>query len=194
MNKQTQDGRKSSVQEAIQQAYLDSLQSPGKITAAQLCKKAHVNRSSFYNHFADIADVRETLENELFESVAGELEKGTAFSYDFFLHMIQIIKRNQILVTAVLDNIQNSSFFRNVVSYFRHKYIRGFEKDAPGLEQKEAESLFTYILSGSIGIISDWIRGKEGEPEEEIAGRISRLNGAVLAYALQSGTKNGHTL
>lgn len=94
----------------------------------------------------------------------------------------------------MLDNIQNSSFFRNVVSYFRYKYIRGFEKDAPGLEQKEAESLFTYILSGSIGIISDWIRGKEGEPEEEIAGRISRLNGAVLAYALQCGTKNGHTL
>lgn len=103
MNKQTQDRRKSSVREAIQQAYLDSLQSPGKITAAQLCKKAHVNRSSFYNHFADISDVRETLENELFESVAGE-------------------------------------------------------------------------------------------PEKEIAGRISRLNGAVLTHVLQSGTKNGHTL
>lgn len=103
MNKQTQDRRKSSVREAIQQAYLDSLQSPGKITAAQLCKKAHVNRSSFYNHFADISDVRETLENELFESVAGE-------------------------------------------------------------------------------------------PEEEIAGRISRLNGAVLTHVLQSGTKTGHTL
>ena len=62
------------------------------------------------------------------------------------------------------------------------------------LEQKEAESLFTYILSGSIGIISDWIRGKEDEPEEEIAGRISRLNGAVLTHVLQSGTKTGHTL
>ena len=119
------------------------------------------------------------------------MEKGTAFSYDFFLHMIQIIKRNQILVTAVLDNIQNSSFFRNVVSYFRHKYICSFEKDAPGLERKEAESLFTYILSGSIGIISDWIRGKEDEPEEEIAGRISRLNAPYRHMFCKAVQKTG---
>lgn len=190
MREKQENTRIRATQEAIKQAYLRSLQSSDKINVAELCRRARVNRGTFYNHFADIADVQKTLENELFESVASELKKSSAFSYEFFLNVLHVIKENTVLVKAVLDNIQNSVFFRNVVSYFRHMYVGDFERVSPALPREEAESLFTYILSGSIGLISDWLRTQQAEPEEKIAEKISRLNGAVLAFVRQnpSGT------
>ena len=187
-------GERRPTQKAIEQAYLDSLQRGEKINVAELCRRARVNRGTFYNHFADIADVQKSLENELFERVADELEKNEAFSYAFFLQMMRAVQENAVLVKAVLDNIRNSVFFRNVVSYFRHKYVCDFERDLPALPREEAESLFTYILSGSIGLISDWLRAKQAAPAEEIAAKISRFNGAVLDYVRQNGTEKGDTL
>lgn len=193
MDEKRENARILATRETIKQAYLQSLQSGNKINVAELCRRAHVNRGTFYNHFADIADVQETLENELFESVASELEKSTAFSCEFFLNMMRVIKDNRILVTAVLDNIQNSVFFRNVVSYFRHKYVSDFERTAPALPRGEAESLYTYILSGSVGLIADWLRAIHPAPEEKIAAKISLLNGAVLAFARQKYTETDDT-
>lgn len=110
MREKQENTRIRATQEAIKQAYLRSLQSSDKINVAELCRRARVNRGTFYNHFADIADVQETLENELFESVASELKKSSAFSYEFFLNVLRVIKENTVLVKAVLDNIQNSVF------------------------------------------------------------------------------------
>ena len=193
MDEKRENVRIQATQESIKQAYLHSLQGGEKINVAELCRRAHVNRGTFYNHFADIADVQERLENELFESVANELEKSTAFSYEFFLNMMRVIKENAILVKAVLDNIQNSVFFRNVVSYFRHKYVSDFERTAPALPRGEAESLFTYILSGSVGLIADWLRAKQTAPAEDIAAKIGSMNGAVLAFARQKCTETDDT-
>ena len=50
-----------------------------------------------------------------------------------------------------------------------------------------------YILSGSVGLIADWLLAKQTAPAEDIAAKISRLNGAVLAFARQKCTETDDT-
>ena len=43
----------------IEKTYLDFLEEGNKgVNVAELCRRAHINRGTFYNHFDDIADVR----------------------------------------------------------------------------------------------------------------------------------------
>ena len=53
MREKQENTRIRATQEAIKQAYLRSLQSSDKINVAELCRRARVNRGTFYNHFDD---------------------------------------------------------------------------------------------------------------------------------------------
>jgi len=44
------------------------------ITVSELCKEAGITRGTFYNHFYDVYDIYESIENEFFETVAAKLE------------------------------------------------------------------------------------------------------------------------
>jgi AcrR family transcriptional regulator len=53
-----------------------------QIRIVELCALAHINRSTFYNHFCDIYDVREKCEDEIIEvaqSLLPALMKGVVF-------------------------------------------------------------------------------------------------------------------
>lgn len=191
------DARSDRTRRTIKQVYLDLLEAGTEpITISRLCVKANIHRGTFYHHFADIRDVRETLETELFEDVARQLqhENIASFSCDFFLRLIDIVKRNRPLVSATLTNLPDSCFFNNIVSYFRHKYLSAVEKESAA-DKKEINSLFTYILYGFIGLLSEWLHAADGETEQSLAEKASRFN-RILTRSLTDGrhAADRHTL
>lgn len=171
----------------IEKTYLDFLEEGNKgVNVAELCRRAHINRDTFYNHFDDIADVRESLENRMFEEAESQLNScgGTPFSYDFFLGIIKIIQKNRTLAEATISSAGTSVFFGNVVAYFRNRYIREFSRRTEAPQERLSE-LFDYMLYGSVGVISGWLKNKDADDSaENIAARISRLNGAAIKLVL----------
>ena len=171
----------------IEKTYLDFLEEGNKgVNVAELCRRAHINRGTFYNHFDDIADVRESLENRMFEEAESQLNScgGTPFSYDFFLGIIKIIQKNRTLAEATISSAGTSVFFGNVVAYFRNRYIREFSRRTE-VPQERLSELFDYMLYGSVGVISGWLKNKDADDSaENIAARISRLNGAAIKLVL----------
>lgn len=146
----------------IEKTYLDFLEEGNKgVNVAELCRRAHINRGTFYNHFDDIADVRESLENRMFEEAESQLNScgGTPFSYDFFLGIIKIIQKNRTLSEATISSAGTSVFFGNVVAYFRNSYIREFSRRTE-VPQERLSELFDYMLYGSVGVISGWLKTK----------------------------------
>ena len=64
------DRRTRFTRNLIQNVYMDLLEEgKKKISVAELCKIAGVSRGTFYLHYKDVADVREKLEDEFFETV-----------------------------------------------------------------------------------------------------------------------------
>ena len=132
-----------------------------KITVAELCKVSGVNRGTFYNHFNNIDDVMERIENDVFDEVKSNLDDIKLFSFDesFFRKITDIIKNNlQILRLIVKNNFIRNNLLHKVYYYSRGKYIKDLTEYNSNIKEKEAEDLFTYTFGGSIGLFLDCLR------------------------------------
>lgn len=91
--------RKQASKESIEKTFLELLQTREitQITVSDICKKADLNRSTFYANYLDIYDladkIRDKLENEVNELYENELFYNCGNDY---LKLFQHIKENQI--------------------------------------------------------------------------------------------------
>ena len=157
-----------------------------KITVAELCKKSEVNRGTFYNHFSDIDDVIDRIENDIFLQVKENLDNIKLFSFDekFFRDIIQIIKSNLRVLRAIAkDNIVQNNLLRKVYEYARKKYIKDLTEYSSNVSEKEAEDLFTYTFGGSIGLFVSGL--KEPFSLDDAAKKADYHNGIIVRQFLK---------
>ena len=102
MNTPNNKRRKESI-EKIEKVFLDLLQIKelDKISVSDICKKAGLNRTTFYANYTDIyalADsIRDKLEQNMMELYKEERTVG--FNSNNYLKLFQHIKENQIFLS-----------------------------------------------------------------------------------------------
>lgn len=106
MNTPNNKRRKESI-EKIEKVFLDLLQIKelDKISVSDICKKAGLNRTTFYANYMDIyalADsIRDKLEQNMMELYKEERTVG--FNSNNYLKLFQHIKENQIFYRTYLN-------------------------------------------------------------------------------------------
>lgn len=161
MNTKNNKRKRESMQK-IEQVLIEFLQTKqlNQISVSDICKKADLNRSTFYANYVDIFEVadtiREKLEAEVSELYKDEMTEG--FNSNNYLLLFQHIKENQI-------------FYR---TYFKLGYdekykIWQYDHD---LAQKHFGDNFIeyhmeFFKSGLTRIIKIWLQnGCKETPEE----------------------------
>ena len=92
--------RKKESMERIEKVFIELLQTRevSEISISDICKRARLNRTTFYSNYTDIyglADtIRNNLENNLAELYRDEITRG--FNSNNYLKLFQHIKDNQI--------------------------------------------------------------------------------------------------
>ena len=99
MNTKNNKRKRESMQK-IEQVLIEFLQTKelNQISVSDICKKADLNRSTFYANYVDIYEladtIREKLEAEVSELYKDEITEG--FNSNNYLVLFQHIKENQI--------------------------------------------------------------------------------------------------
>ena len=99
MNTKNNKRKRESMQK-IEQVLIEFLQTKelNQISVSDICKKANLNRSTFYANYVDIYEladtIREKLEAEVSELYKDEITEG--FNSNNYLVLFQHIKENQI--------------------------------------------------------------------------------------------------
>lgn len=99
MNTKNNKRKRESIQK-IEQVLIEFLQTKelNQISVSDICKKADLNRSTFYANYVDIYEladtIREKLEAEVSELYKDEITEG--FNSNNYLVLFQHIKENQI--------------------------------------------------------------------------------------------------
>lgn len=158
----------------MDKAFLELLQEKDfeYITVKEICRRAGVNRSTFYLHYETIGDLLEEsleyIQNAFWASfdvkpkLSGDIKDK---SYDELLWItpeylrpyLQFIKDNQQLYRAAMEN--------PVAFQSDREYKRLFEKIFdPVLERfdvpvEERRYLMAFYLKGISGIVEEWLRG-----------------------------------
>lgn len=159
--------RKKESMERIEKVFIQLLQTKelDKISVSDICKKAQLNRTTFYANYTDIyglADaIRDKLENGLFDLYKEEYTKG--FNSNDYLKLFRHIKDNQL-------------FYK---TYFKLGYDNNYKIISydPDLAEKYFPEGFVdyhmeFFKAGITQIIKIWIKNGCKESPEDMFGII----------------------
>lgn len=155
------------------------------ITVKEICKKAGVNRSTFYLHYESIDDLLyETIEmvnkrfhiafdNEVIDPNKKTKDELFLIEDKYIYPYLNFIKEN----SKIYKLIQKQPYLFGKNKIFNNMYNNIFSiiLDKYGVKEKEKEYIFSYFSSGLISIILKWIEKDCIEEIEFIANIIKRV-------------------
>ncbi len=161
MNTPNNKRKKASI-ERIENVFIDLLQYKelNKISVSDICKKAQLNRTTFYSNYADIYEladsIRDKLENSLSQIYQNEINQG--FNSHDYLKLFRHIKDNQAFYKTYFklgydNNYKIIAFDTNLAKlHFQNRFI-----------EYHAE----FFKSGITKIIKMWLEnGCKESPED----------------------------
>lgn len=164
MNVKNNKRRKAS-QEKIQRAFMNRLQGTDihRITVADICKDAQINRSTFYANYLDVYDLADKLHNELskeLEIVMSDVDRENPYNADNFLRMLYHIKENQLFYKTYFKLGYDN---QPVIYQYDEALARKYKID------KNVVYHIEFFKSGFNAVIKKWLFDGCAEPPEEIS-------------------------
>lgn len=162
MNTPNNKRKKASI-EKIEKVFIDLLQSKDleQITVSDICKRAGLNRTTFYANYTDIyalADtIREKLENNLSEIYHEEITQN--FNSNDYLKLFRHIKENQIFYKTYFQLGYDNNY--KIITY-------DIELAKQHFQNRFIEYHAEFFRSGVTRIIKMWLQNDCRETPEEM--------------------------
>ena len=150
------------------------------ITVKELCARAHLNRGTFYAHYADVYDLMEQIESELrtefFAAVeASVLAEGTLSPPTMAKRIFECIEHNADLCRVVIGPYGDKAFAQRLLRESREKVLERCLQTFPNADRWKIEAYFTFITGGCYALMSRWLRGDIDQTSETLAGGAEQI-------------------
>ncbi len=156
--------RKKASKERIERVFIDLLQTRAleEITISELCKRAGLNRTTFYANYTDIyglADsIRDKLEHNLSDLYGEEIAQG--FNSNDYLKLFRHIQENQIFYQTYFKLGYDNNY--KIITYDIHLARQHFQN-------RFIEYHMEFFKSGITRIIKLWLQnGCQESPEDMV--------------------------
>jgi len=149
-----------------------------RITPTELCRKAEINRNTFYSHYNSTREVLEEIETEFATQIIDSLSNRFSAEHIDVSQMLneicRIIHERQETCRILLSENGDAAFFEKVIMLGKQVIISGWRKDGVTLSDDQMEMFFAFIVNGSIALIRKWAANDMKNPPAEIAALIER--------------------
>lgn len=159
------------------------------ITIIDICRKAGVNRSTFYLHYENISDLaQETVETLLknflayypsrstkvvFEDIASrDKEKLIFLTPEYLIPFLSFIKNNKKLFSVVLSEgrvFRHDESFNDLFKYILDPICTIFD-----IPQEERQYYVHFFIDGIMGIVKEWLKNDCRETPEALGTLIMK--------------------
>ena len=149
----------------------------GRISVNEICKRADMNRSTFYAHYEDQYALMREVEDEFLECLTAIIRQtGQESFYIQYLEFLRFIYANGRLFLLMTN--QNGLFRDRIIETVCSllQSIGLAPKGDPFFIQKAR-----YAAAGSLWLVERWIDGSDDATVEEMADLLIRLFGEVGA-------------
>lgn len=184
------DRRVKYTRQALRQSLLALMREKDirRITVKELCARADVNRGTFYAHYVSPADLLSQIEGELLAEIQQSLEAllRPATISDLLTDIFSTIRKNGDLCQVLLSSAGDEAFLHRIILIAREPCLREWASAAPGVTQEVLGLLFTFLSSGSVGVIRAWVDDGMRAAPEEVAQLIYRLSESTLRAVIAS--------
>lgn len=142
-----------------------------KITVSSLCKRAEINRSTFYNYYDDVYDLLKKMEDEMFIEIKEDIERYELYENRSFAdakNILQKIKQNKKLYCILAENYNDKEFFKKVKDIGKSICINKWKHMNPNLDDKYLEALYIIYSNGHFNLMMEWLNGNLDISENDI--------------------------
>ena len=159
-----------------------------KITPTELCRRAEINRNTFYTHYYTARDVLDEIETEfstqIIDSLRGLFVTGSLDIKQMLNEICRIVYENKGFCKILLSENGDAAFFEKVVMLAKNVIIDSWRKDGVSLPDDQMDMFFFYIIGGSIALIKKWAADDMKNTPGEVAQLIERatyggINGMI---------------
>ena len=200
MEKKT-DRRIKKTKKLIKETFIEFLlEKPiQEIRVQALAEKADINRGTFYQHYDDIYDLLNSIEDEIIEEFTSVLEdsykqaelSGVNLSRKdvepilimLLDRILSYVKENNDEIVALFRDDQNSKIKQKLRKYLYDFFVSHYS-DANKSEkfQHDFVYFYSYCTSGCVEVITTWIRNGLKEDTQDIAKLLEEfiLNGGLI--------------
>ena len=152
-----------------------------KITVTDICKKADINRGTFYSYYNDPFDLMRNIEEEMIEKMMNTINiSGDESLQNMLSEIFNLIFENKELCKIIFNEKNSSHVLSTILNSAYDRTIEERRKQFPNANEIQLEYFFTYITGGTIEIIRKWINDDMKIPTEEVVHILESLYGPNL--------------
>ena len=182
MESEKMNRKRSYSRMVIRQALLDILKATplSKVTVTDICKRADVNRTTFYANYEDIYDLLRSIVQELHDEIQQVLVQYKRIDgLAYYNALLDTIRDNWDVCYAAL-RISDQEYEEIGVDFRYRSIMEAGVRRSSQADPVIGELIFDYVLSGTQSIISNWMEGGMQTPSHVIAEVLYTINGALL--------------
>lgn len=149
-----------------------------QVTVTDICKKADINRGTFYTHYKDAFDLLSSMEDELFTQILIYISEIPAKEYNslLLLRVLELIKENKDLCRVLFCNQRDNSIL-NRISEIANTIDVSKVFNNSNLENKTLANYYMrYSVGGCLSIIETWLLNDLPESPKELVVIINKIN------------------
>ena len=157
------------------------------ITVKELCARAHLNRGTFYAHYADVYDLMKQIEEEMrtafFEALTPMMSSAEPLSPPKMTKKIfECIERNADLCRVAIGPYGDRDFTRRLLRESREKSIQVCLNAFPNADKWQIEAYFTFVTGGCYALMERWIRRDMREDSALLADAAEKIMEMGIAF------------
>ena len=139
-----------------------------KITPTELCRKATVNRNTFYTHYSSVTELYNEIENRLINSVDESLnESGT--TVEAITVICKMLKSNKMISDIIFSKHFSSKIMKRVFVMTDKFNMNKMNSENSKLSGNFKQMVSAYTIMGSAAALECWVRNGMQESPEDIA-------------------------
>ena len=144
-----------------------------KITPTELCRKANINRNTFYSHYYTPRDVLSEIETEfstqIIDSLQNQFTSEDIAISDMLNEICRIIYEKQDFCKILLSENGDAAFFETIINMGKGVILQGWRNQGVSLSDEKMEMFFSYIVNGSVALIRKWAASDMKNSPREVA-------------------------
>ncbi len=155
------------------------------ITVKEICELADINRSTFYTHYADHYDLLDKIEEEITEDMNEYLS-----SYRFTIEeeslqmtqkLLEYITQNKFMFQTLLNKNGDPTFEQRLM-HIAQRFMMNSWRNGNDVDELYLRYLSTFVVSGAINVIKDWIENDMDQSPKEMAFLINDFTNYGVSY------------
>lgn len=175
------DARIIKTKEKIKEALLSILHTKNisDISISEICKKAKINRNTFYAHFATPEALLDEIANA-YLTAEYDLLNHCSSTKEIVVTACEYIKKNAALNLILLENRTLEYFIDRGVNYANETPIYIIDNKDGRFTPDEIRSINTYLVNGAVSIIKEWLCTGMKESTEVIGERVDYITSSLI--------------